>query len=255
MVCTALGAFAACSAAVILAKRWGYGYDKTILWTIFCYVGGLIGARLYYVLICWPAFLESPGNIISLWGQGRSIHGGLIGGFITGAIYWRKMGFPLLVGCDIVGAIMPIGQAIGRWGNFFNSEAFGLPVAASFPLKLIIPIEQRPYLYSSHCFFHATFLYESFWDLAMFVFLYFFAADKLRRYPGVCALVYVCSYSLARLAIEPMRTDSVMCCGLPSASIASGVSLLAALLGLFFLLRKYRVESFSDSSRQDDTRS
>lgn len=237
--CTALGALFACTAAVLLLKRWGYAYEQTILFTIICFIGGLIGARLYYVLLCWQYYVSNPAEILAAWGNGRSIHGGLIGGFIAGAIHWQRMKFPLLVGCDAVGAIMPLGQAIGRWGNFFNSEAFGLPVDASFPLRLYIPADHRPYLYSNHGFYHATFLYESLWDLAMFFFLYFFAAEKLRRYPGTCALLYIVLYSIARLSIEALRTDSVMCFGLPSASIVSGISLIAAMIGLVLLWRKY----------------
>ncbi|MCC7527361.1 MAG: prolipoprotein diacylglyceryl transferase [Candidatus Melainabacteria bacterium] len=239
--CTALGAFFACSAAVLKLKRWGYAYEQTILFTIICFIGGLIGARLYYVLLCWQSYVLNPAEIFASWGKGRSIHGGLIGGFIAGAIYWRRMKFPILVGCDAVGSIMPLGQAIGRWGNFFNSEAFGLPVDASFPLRLFIPAEHRPYQYMNHGFFHATFLYESLWDLAMFFFLYFFAAEKLRRYPGACALLYIALYSIARLVIELLRTDSVMCFGLPSATIASGISLLGAMSGFVLLCRKYNV--------------
>ncbi|MCC7529435.1 MAG: prolipoprotein diacylglyceryl transferase [Candidatus Melainabacteria bacterium] len=237
-LCTALGFVASTFAAVILLKRWGCDYGKSIpAWLTF-FIGGLVGARAYYVVLCWQRFFPHPEEIFSSWGSGRSIHGGVIGGVITAAIYCRLFKFPFLVACDALGATIPLGQAIGRWGNFFNSEAFGSPVAASYPLKLLIPASNRPFAYRDENFFHPTFLYESAWNLAIFLFLYFFAAQKLRPYPGACFLCYVILYSLGRIPIESLRTDSVQCFGLPAATIASIISLTASLLALLFVWRK-----------------
>jgi phosphatidylglycerol:prolipoprotein diacylglycerol transferase len=240
VLCTASGFLASTYAAVILLRRWGYGFSKSIpAWVTF-FIGGLVGARLYYVLLCWQKFSLHPDEIFSSWGSGRSIHGGVIGGVITAAIYCRVAKFPFLAACDALGATIALGQSIGRWGNFFNSEAFGSPVSASYPLRLFIPASNRPLAYLEEKFFHPTFLYEAVWDLAIFVFLYFFAAAKLRAYPGACFLAYVILYSLGRIPIESLRTDSVQCFGLPAATIASIVSLSTALLALIFIWRKNR---------------
>ena len=240
VLCTALGFLVSTYTAVILLKSWGYGFSKSIQAWLTFFTGGLVGARLYYVLICWQRFAIHPDEVFSSWGSGRSIHGGVIGGVITAAIYCRVTKFPFLIACDALGATIPLGQAIGRWGNFFNSEAFGLPVGESYPLKLFIPAPNRPFAYCDECFFHPTFLYESVWDLAIFLLLYFFAAKKLRSYPGSCFLCYVILYSLGRIPIESLRTDSIQLFGLPSATIASIISLTVALFALVFIWRKNR---------------
>jgi phosphatidylglycerol---prolipoprotein diacylglyceryl transferase len=250
MACTVAGFLSSGYAAVRLLKRWGYSFDVTVPGSIVCFLGGLAGARIYYVLICWHDFLMHAGRIFSAWGHGRSIHGGVIGGTIAGAIYCRMIGFPFLVACDVAGAVLGLGQGIGRWGNFFNSEAFGLPVESSFPLKLYISIEQRPIIYQNYKFFHPTFLYESLWDLAMFSFLYFLAIKKLRACPGACFLAYVILYSVGRLLIESLRTDRIMFGVLPTASIASGISLIASLVGAALLVHQCRTKNRAVDSKK-----
>ena len=223
--CIVLGFLAAAYAAAILLKRCGYDFHIAALGSMSGFLGGLIGGRIYFVLLCWQDYVLHPEQVFTMWSHGRSIHGGIIGSIMAGAMFCRAMRFPFLLYCDLAGVGLSLGQAIGRWGNFFNSEAFGLPVGPSFPLRLYIPIGQRPAIYRHESFFHPTFLYESLWDLAIFLFLYFFAFKKLRPYPGTCFLAYVILYSLGRLVIESLRTDSVMSwgCRLPALPAVSAL--------------------------------
>jgi phosphatidylglycerol:prolipoprotein diacylglycerol transferase len=234
----ALGFLTATAAATRLAKRWNIDSEKIVNLALACFVGGIIGARLYFVALSWPSFqghlseiLFSPTEGLSI--RGLSIHGGIFGALAVGLLYCRRVKLPLLRSCDLVSAALPLGQAIGRWGNFFNSEAFGRPVDSSFPLKLFIPRQQRPQIFEPFDYFHPTFLYESAWDLALFLLLYFVAARKLERLPGLTFCLYIGGYSIGRLLIEPLRTDSIMMPGLllPAPSIISALLLAASLIG------------------------
>jgi phosphatidylglycerol:prolipoprotein diacylglycerol transferase len=263
----ALGFLAATSAATRLAKRWEYAQskgaegencslsggktltgfeDKIVNLALLCFVGGIIGARLYFVALSWPQFANNPSEILfsakeGLSIRGLSIHGGIIGALIVAMTYCWRVGLPLLTSCDLIATALPLGQAIGRWGNFFNSEAFGRPVSEHFPLKLFIPPDQRPILFSNFEYFHPTFLYESIWDLALFLILYNYAADKLRKYPGLTACVYLAGYSIGRLLIEPIRVDSIMLAsGMPVPIVASGIMLAIALMGMLIILMRNR---------------
>lgn len=221
-----------------LARRWGLDPEKMVNLSLIAFLGGVLGARLYFVALNLESYLQRPQDILATWLGGMSIHGGLIGGLICGVAYthFSKMGH-IRKYVDIFGVVLPLGQAIGRWGNFFNSEAFGGPVPANFPLALSIPMEARPEKYLNQEFFHAAFLYESIWDVAIFLFLYLWGAEKLRKYPGVCFLVYIALYSIGRLLIEPLRTDSIMSGALPVPVIASAAALVASLALVPYMMR------------------
>jgi phosphatidylglycerol:prolipoprotein diacylglycerol transferase len=236
----ALGFLAATYAARRMAKRWGIDGDKIVNGTLITFIGGIIGARLYFVALSWSYFASRPAEILATWNGGLSIHGGIVGGLLTGIIYCKMQKLPLLTCCDIGGTVTALGQAIGRWGNFFNSEAFGKPVPPDFPLKLYIPLESRPVSYQNAEFFHPAFLYESLWDLTLFAVLYLLLADRLRPYPGVTFLAYLGLYSVGRMLIEPLRTDSIMVFGLAAPLIVSALCLIVSLIGILFLMIRYR---------------
>ena len=117
-------------------------------------LGGIIGARLYYVFLGLPYFLNNPIEIIMVNHGGLSVHGGLLGGIIAGFIYLKKNKLSFLKYADLYALGLPIGQAIGRWGNFFNSEAFGLPT--NLPWGVYIPKNLRPDTYINYDYFHPT---------------------------------------------------------------------------------------------------
>ena len=245
----ALGFVAATYFASKLAKRWNLDSEKFVNAALLGFVGGILGARLYFVAVSWSYFSVHPEEILMTWKGGMSIHGGIIGGVLFGLLYFYYSKFPLLKGLDISGVGLALGQGIGRWGNFFNSEAFGGPVAENFPLKLSIPLESRPEKYMSHEYFHPTFLYESIFDILLFVFLYAFVTEKLKNYPGVTFMVYLGVYSIGRLMIEPIRLDSIKTTdNIPIPIIASYVAIGLSILGAIALVSYHKKKRFESKA-------
>jgi phosphatidylglycerol:prolipoprotein diacylglycerol transferase len=133
---------------------------------------------------------------------------------------------------------MPLGQAIGRWGNFFNEEAFGSPT--DLPWKLYIPEARRPPQYVDAEFFHPTFLYESLWNLGTCLLLVLALRRRLMRAPGALFLAYLGLYSVGRFWVEGLRTDSLMAGSLRAAQLVSVVGVAVAVVGVPLLLRRHR---------------
>lgn len=209
---------------------------------IWLVVGAIPAARLYYVLFEWSSYAQNPGKIIAIWEGGIAIHGAIIGGLLATLIFARinKISFWQLT--DLVAPSLILGQAIGRWGNFFNSEAFGRPT--NLPWKLFIPLERRPPGYESFAYFHPTFLYESLWDLMVFgilITLFFKGLQgKPRLKTGTLFLVYLAAYSLGRFWVEGLRTDSLMLGPLRMAQMVSLVGIGLGLAGLAWLYIAHR---------------
>lgn len=171
-------------------------------------ISAIIGARLYYVLFNWQYYFNNPVDIFKLWQGGLAIHGGIIGGLLAGYIYTRYKNLSFLKYCDITCIGLILGQAIGRWGNFFNSEAFGSPT--NLPWKLYIPFQNRPQEFINYEYFHPTFLYESICDLIIFLILYFILKKRLNAHNGALFFCYLSLYSVVRFFIEGLRTDSLI---------------------------------------------
>lgn len=202
-------------------------------------IGGLIGARLYYVLFNLDYYQTQPWwRIFAVWEGGLAIHGGLIAGLLTGGAYVWAKGLPLLTYLDIVAPSLALAQAIGRWGNFFNEEAFGGPT--DLPWKLFISEPRRPPAYVDQQFFHPTFLYESLWNVGAFLILYVVLRRRLERAPGALFLAYLGFYSLGRFWIEGLRTDSLMLGSFRIAQIVSVTAVVVAVVGIPILLRRRR---------------
>ena len=202
----------------------------------------VIGARIYYVAFEWRNYAGSPLKALAIWEGGIAIHGALIAGTLTLILFcrWRRQPF-----WDVLDVLVPsvaLGQAIGRWGNFFNSEAFGVPT--DLPWKLFIPTSSRPLLYSNSEFFHPTFLYESIWNLLLFIVLIAVFRKGIKRSgsvpAGAMSCLYLIGYSLGRVWIEGLRIDPLCIGALPPACeggvrIAQLMSGFLALLGIFGL--------------------
>ncbi len=244
-VMIALGFIAATYFAHRLAKGYSIDPDKLVNTILVSFIGGIVGGRLYFVALEWPTFALHPENILATWQGGLSIHGGMIGCVLTAYAYCRFNKIPFLKALDIGGIVVSLGQAIGRWGNFFNNECFGGPVDPSFPFRLYIPEEMRPAKYQNESYFHPAFLYESVWDLLIFLLLYFYLGEKLKKYPGVTFMVYLALYSIGRLPIELLRTDSIMKFGIQVPVIASIITLVIAIAGIALFMAKYRKEESS----------
>ncbi len=221
-----------------LAQRRGVNPDLLGDLAIWLVIGAIPGARLYYVLFEWQQYAQRPEDIIAIWKGGIAIHGAIIGGAIATLIFSRLNKVSLWQLLDLVAPSLILGQAIGRWGNFFNSEAFGRPT--DLPWKLYIPELNRPPGYANYEYFHPTFLYESLWNLGVFaiiLWLFFWGLkhqDRLKT--GTLAFVYLITYSAGRFWIEGLRTDSLM---LGFLRIAQVVSLIAIALGIIGLVWLY----------------
>src|SRR5712692_4872558 len=199
-------------------------------------VASFVGARLYEVMFTWEYYGQHPNKIIAVWEVGLAIHGGLILGPIVGVWLARRWRLPILKCLDVVAPSIAIGQAIGRWGNFFNEEAFGRPT--DLPWKLYISPAQRPLGLQQYEYFHPTFLYESLWDLGIFLVLVLLLRPRLRRHPGALFFCYIGFYSIGRFAIEALRLDSFWLGDFRVPQIASVVGLAVAVVGLAWVLRR-----------------
>jgi phosphatidylglycerol:prolipoprotein diacylglycerol transferase len=170
---------------------------------------GIIGARIYYVIFNFSYFSHNLIDIFKTWEGGLAIHGAILAAFLVAFLYShfkKNCTFTFLQGLDIFTFVLPLAQSIGRWGNFFNHEAYGRPT--NLPWKMYIAPEHRVPGYQNFEFFHPTFLYESFWDLIVFLILFYFIRNKRQNYGEVTAL-YLILYSVGRIPIELLRTDSL----------------------------------------------
>ena len=212
-------------------------------------LASIIGARLYYVAFEWRNYtgknfwssinflnLNIPiPTAIEIWGGGIAIHGALIMGTLSVIFFcrWRRESF-----WDVIDVLVPsvaLGQAIGRWGNFFNNEAFGIPT--NLPWKLFIPYEFRPAVFSTQDYFHPTFLYESVWNIFVFGILIFLFiksnTNEIKMPSGTLSCIYLISYSLGRVWIEALRIDPLCLGGIPP--FCEGGLRMAQLISLFLM--------------------
>jgi len=218
------------------ARREGLPADDIINAGQWAILAGLLGARAYEVIFNWDYYGQHLSKIPAVWEGGLAMHGGLIVGPLVGAILaWHK-GLPILRGLDVTAQGMVLGQAIGRWGNFFNEEAFGRPT--DLPWKLYISPEHRPLGYAQFEYFHPTFLYESLWDFAVFILLVGLLRPRLQARPGALFFAYVGLYSIGRFAIEALRLDSFWLGPVRVPQLASIIGVLVAVVGMAWTSRR-----------------
>ncbi len=198
---------------------------------------GILGARIYYCCMDIEFYSRFPSEILAIRHGGISIHGAIFGG-LFGLILFslrHKISFKRL--CDVSAIGLAIGQAIGRWGNFFNSEAYGKPT--NLPWKLYIAPQYRTIPYQDNDFFHPAFLYESILDLIIFSILICFGIFNKKKNSGNIALLYLILYSIARIFVENIRIDSVRYInGIPVAIVISVCIIFVAIILLFINNRK-----------------
>ncbi|MGH7408415.1 MAG: prolipoprotein diacylglyceryl transferase, partial [Candidatus Methylomirabilales bacterium] len=174
------------------ARRKGLDPDPLTNAIVLAIICALVGARLYYVAFNWDYYAANLAKIAAVWEGGLAIHGGLLGGLLGGGAYALRRRLPLSRYLDICAPSLILGQAIGRWGNFFNQEAFGAPT--SLPWKLYIDPPHRPASLQASEYFHPTFLYESLWNLVTFAILYYGLRKRMARTPGALFLTYLGLY-------------------------------------------------------------
>jgi len=218
------------------ARRAGLPADDIISCGQWAILAGLLGARLYEVVFNWDYYGRFPSKILAVWEGGLAIHGGLIAGPLVGAWLAHRWRLPVLKGLDVAAPSIALGQAIGRWGNFFNEEAFGRPT--DLPWKLYISPPHRPLGFGQFEYFHPTFLYESLWNLVVFGLLIGVFRRRLGGRPGALFFCYVGLYSIGRFAIEAIRLDSFWLGAYRVPQLASVVGVLVAVVGVIWASRR-----------------
>ncbi len=216
--------------------------DKEYFFNMIFYViiFAFLGARLYYVLFNLNYYLKNPGEILAIWNGGLAIHGGIIGGVITIFVYSKKHKKKLneiIKYLDICTFGLILGQIIGRWGNFFNSEAHGGETTRFFLEKLHIP----NFIINGMCidgiYYHPTFLYESIFNLIGLVIL-LRVRKKSSLKTGMLLAIYLIWYSIVRFFIESLRTDSLMLGTLKMAQVISIILFIVGIIIFIISLKK-----------------
>lgn len=187
-----------------LAER-GYSSDHAASMALWVVPAGLVGSRLYHVITDWRSFQGRWNEAFYIWEGGLGILGGVAAGAAAGLAYARYKNIPPAVIMDAIAPALPLAQAIGRWGNFFNQELYGKPT--DLPWGLEIDAEHRVAAYPNDETFHPTFLYESIWNLSLVVFLIWLDRRHVLK-PGRLFFVYTGGYALGRLWIEALRIDT-----------------------------------------------
>jgi prolipoprotein diacylglyceryl transferase len=172
---------------------------------VWCVPAGLVGARLYHVITDWQLFRGHWIDVLKIWQGGLGIWGAIAGGAIAGVIVARRRGLDLPTLFDVAAPVIPVAQAIGRFGNWFNQELFGRPT--DLPWALEIARDHRPERYIANPTFHPTFLYELLWNLALATALVWIDRHRPVRPPGLFAL-YVAGYCSFRICDELLRVDT-----------------------------------------------
>lgn len=209
-------------------------------------VGGIVGARAYYVIFSWGSYKDNLPDIFKLWEGGLAVYGGIIGGFLVGYLMCRARKVPFLPMADATAGGIILGQAIGRWGNFINVEAFGsntsLPwgmagqTIESYLSRHQAELAAQGIIVDPSMPVHPTFFYESMWCLLGFLFLVWYLGR--RRFDGEVVLLYFAWYGAGRSVIEGLRTDSLML-GSFRVSQMLAILLVAVSVGLIICQRAH----------------
>jgi phosphatidylglycerol:prolipoprotein diacylglycerol transferase len=218
------------------AHREGLPADDLVSAGQWAVLAGLVGARAWEVVFNWEYYGRFPWKIVAVWEGGLAIHGGLVIGPLVGMWLARRWGVPVLRGLDVAAPSIVLGQAIGRWGNFFNEEAYGRPT--DLPWRLYISPGQRPPGLGQFEYFHPTFLYESLWNLLVFAALVLWLRPRLGHRPGALFFAYLGLYSLGRFVIEALRLDSFWLGSVRVPQAASVLGIAIAVAGLAWASRR-----------------
>ena len=211
-------------------------------------IAGLIGARAYHVLTDYDRFQGRWLHAFAVWEGGLGIPGGLLAGVVTGVVLARRRGLPAAQLLDVVAPAIPIAQAIGRLGNWFNQELFGRPT--NLPWGLRVDVAHRPDSYERFATFHPTFLYEALWNLALAGLLVLYERRRPGAPPGTLFALYVGGYGLGRLWVEALRIDDAT--RLAGLRVNIWVSLLAIAASIVALAVLHQRERRAAPPTNDD---
>ena len=219
----ACGVILAVATSYMRAPEHGIDPENVLDISICSLPAGIIGARLYYVVFDWDLYKYDPSEIFDIRAGGLAIHGGLIFGVLAALILCHVKKIDFIKMLDLLFPSVALAQAVGRWGNFFNSEAYGTPT--DLPWAIIVN--------GQHV--HPTFLYESIWCLIIFIVL--LRIDKNRKFKGQITCLYGILYSFERFFVEGLRTDSLMIGPFRQAQVLSLI-LFTLFLTVYICLRK-----------------
>lgn len=211
--------------AKYLGKPFGFEgsmFEDFLFWVL---PAALIGARLWYVLFKLPFYIANPEKIIAVWEGGLAIHGAVLAAIAVALVWTRKKQVSFFGFADVAAPALILGQSIGRWANFVNQEAYGVPTDLPWAM------------YIAGAYRHPTFLYESIWNFLVFVALSLYLRQKPS--PGRVFALYLVGYSVGRFFIEGLRTDSLMLGPFRIAQLLSLVFIAVGII-LFVLVKKYK---------------
>lgn len=215
------------------AKKQKIDEDFLLNLTFNVIVFGILGARIYYVLFNLKYYLANPIEIFQIWNGGIAIHGGILAGLLVTIIYTKKKNINTLKMLDIIVVGLIIAQALGRWGNFFNKEAYGNVISYASLKSLGVPTFIIKGMYIEGAYRQPTFFYESVW-----CFVGFIAMLMIRKYKylkvGMLSGFYLIWYGSIRFIIEGMRADSLM---LGNLKMAQLMSIVFIIVGLFLFIK------------------
>lgn len=219
-VIIALGILVAYLFCVYMGKKYDVSSETLIDIVLFGLPSAIICARIYYVIFQWDDYSGNLLDIFKIWEGGIAVYGSIAGALISTYIYCRYKKIKVSKVFDVGSFGLLIGQIIGRWGNFINAEAYGAETTLPW----------RMHLYDLGIAVHPTFLYESIWNLGIFLFLIWFR--KKQRFSGEIFLAYITGYGLGRLWIEGLRTDSLY---LGPVRISQMVALACVVIGIVLI--------------------
>lgn len=220
------------------AKRTGQDPETYYDFTMYALVLSIIGARVYYVVFSWDTYKDNLWSVFNIREGGLAIYGGIITAVATAVVYSRVKKIPFGLFADTGAPALLLGQTIGRWGNFFNREAYGTPTDSLFALRYLVTSDnyvppsvlEKAFILEGYTYIqvHPTFLYESVWNLLLFVLLNVYKRHK--KFDGEILFLYLFGYGLGRVWIEGLRTDQLLLwgTGIAVSQVLSGVLVVVA---------------------------
>lgn len=230
------------------AKRTGQNPDTYLDFIIYAMIIAIIGARLYYVIFSWDFYSQHPEKIFAIREGGLAIYGGIIGGVLTAIVYSRVKKKNFWVMADTMAPSLILGQMLGRWGNFFNKEAFGgftdNLFAMRYQLSQVRASDVTPDILQNlvtvngvdYIQVHPMFLYESMWSLCVFIIL--LILQRKKKFNGQVCATYFFGYALGRVWIEGLRTDQLCIGNVPVSQALSAVLIIASVVLYVYCKKK-----------------
>ena len=246
-----MGIIVAFVVALFEEKRKGFPKDFVIDLGFYLILFGIFGARVYYVLFNLDYYLANPSQIIAVWNGGLAIHGGIIAGAITLIVFCLKRKINILKAMDLVVPSLIIAQGIGRWGNFFNSEAHGPLTTLEYLENLHIPDFIIKGMNINGNYYIPTFYYEFIWCLIGFIILMVLRYLIKKYREGILTGFYLIWYGVGRLFIEALRTDSLMLGNIKIAQLISILFILCGFVVMFWPLIVKLIRIIKDKLKKE----